>query len=97
MSSKAVVKEAVEDGAVSRREIEGLRVEVDETTERVSGSRLERVESPVRRRRASSSLELCEADELPVNRLHMVMDAAQRARVCGYEDTGRAMGWAQTR
>lgn len=97
MSSRAVAKEAVEEGAVSRRELDGFRVDVDETTERVSGSRLERVDSLVRRRRASSSLEDCEAAEVPVRRLHMMMDAAQRARAWCYEDTGRAMGWAQTR
>lgn len=78
MSSNAVVKEAVDEGAVSRRETEGLRVDVEETTERVSGSRsrsrLERVESlvVVRRRRASSSFGDCETPEEPVSLLHMV-------------------------
>lgn len=76
MSSKAVAKDAIDEGAVSRRE--GLRVEVEETTDRRSESlsRLERVESVVGRRRRSSSLSLFEADEplslLPVNLLHMM-------------------------
>ena len=82
MSSKAVVKEAMEldEGAASRRDVEeGLRVDVDDTMDRVSGSRsrFERVESLVRRRRLSSSLLLLEAAELPVNLLHMVVDVAQ--------------------
>jgi hypothetical protein len=78
ISSKAVVKEAIEeaDGAVSRLELDGLRVVADDTTERASDSwsRLERVESlGRRRRRLSSSLLLLEAAELPVNRLHMML------------------------
>jgi hypothetical protein len=77
ISSKAVVKEAIEeaDGAVSRLELDGLRVVDDDTTERASDSRsrLERVESLVRRRRLSSSLLLLEAAELPVNLLHMML------------------------
>lgn len=91
MSSNAVVKEAVDEGAVSRLESEGLRVDVEETTERVSGSRsrsrLERVESlvvVVRRRRASSSFGDCEAPEEPVSLLHMVAMCAQRMRVGCY-------------
>jgi hypothetical protein len=88
ISSKAVVKEAIEDdeGAVSRREVEGLRVVDEDTTERASGSRsrLERVESLVRRRRLSSSLVLFEAAELPVNLLHMVLEGcSQDGGGCG--------------
>ena len=70
----------LDDGAASRRDVEeGLRVDVDDTMDRVSGSRsrFERVESLVRRRRLSSSLLLLEAAELPVNLLHMVVDVAQ--------------------
>ena len=71
----------MEEGALSVRR-EGLRVEVEETTDLVSASRsrsrLERVVS-VRRRRVSSSLSLG-ADEplslLPVKRLHMMCDGA---------------------
>ena len=77
ISSKAVVNEAIDDddGAVSRLELGGLRAVDDDTTERASGSRsrLERVESLVRRRRLSSSLLLLEAAELPVNLLHMML------------------------
>jgi hypothetical protein len=82
ISSKAVAKDAIEEGAVSRRELEGLRVEVDDTTDRASASRsrFERVESLVRRRRPSSSLLLLEALELPVNRLHMMLERSQGAR-----------------
>lgn len=73
MSSKAVAKDAIEDGAVSRRE--GFRVEVEETTERISESlsRLVRVESLFLRRR-SSSLSLLEAEDepVPVSLLHMM-------------------------
>jgi len=77
MSSKAVAKDAIEEGAGSRRD--GFRVDVDETTDLVSASlsRLERVESLVRWRRLSSSV-CFGADEplslLPVNLLHMVLD-----------------------
>ena len=85
MSSKAVVKEAMEldEGAASRRDVEeGLRVDVDDTMDRVSGSRsrFERVESLVRRRRLSSSLLLLEAAELPVNLLHMMADDCSQDR-----------------
>lgn len=85
ISSKAVVKEAIEDaeGAVSRLDevdVDGLRVVEDDTTERASGSRLERVESLVRRRRLSSSLLLLEAAELPVNLLHMMADDCSQDR-----------------
>jgi hypothetical protein len=84
-----VANEAIE-GALSVRR-EGLRVEVEETTDLVSASRsrsrsrLERVVSE-RRRRASSSLSLG-ADEplsfLPVNRLHMMCDGAGGRCECG--------------
>jgi hypothetical protein len=83
MSSKAVANEVMEEGALSVRR-EGLRVEVEETTDLVSASRsrsrsrLERAVSG-RRRRVSSSLSLG-ADEplsfLPVSRLHMMCDRA---------------------
>lgn len=88
MSSKAVTNDAIEEGAVSRRD--GLRVEVDETTDRASKSlsRFERVESPVRRRRLSSSLSLLEAEEplslLPVNLLHMMLGQWRGSRVWEY-------------
>jgi hypothetical protein len=84
ISSKAVAKEAIEEGAVSRRE--GLRVDGDDTTDRESASRsrFERVESLVRRRRLSSSLVLLEAAELPVNLLHMMLDGSRGARVRCY-------------
>jgi hypothetical protein len=88
MSSKAVANEVMEEGALSVRR-EGLRVEVEETTDLVSASRsrsrsrLERVVSE-RRRRVSSSLSLG-ADEplsfLPVNRLHMIV--MERGGRCG--------------
>lgn len=88
MSSRAVLNEAVDEAAVSRRELEGLRVDVDETRERVSGSlsrsRLERVESMERRRRGSSSLLVCDAAEAPVSLLHMMAEAAQWAAGGGY-------------
>ena len=80
ISSKAVAKDPIEEGAVSRRELEGLRVDVDDTTDRESASRsrFERVESLVRRRRLSSSLLLLEAAEL-VNLLHMMPERYQGA------------------
>jgi hypothetical protein len=67
---------------VSRRD--GFRVDVDETTERVSAllSRFARVDSLVRRRRLSSLS--FDADEalslLPVNLLHMLLDRLGWAR-----------------
>jgi hypothetical protein len=73
----------MDEGAVSRRD--GFRVDVDETTERVSVllSRFARVDSLVRRRRLSSLS--FEADEppspLPVNLLHMLLDRLGWARV----------------
>jgi hypothetical protein len=88
MSSKAVAKDAMPEGAGSRRD--GFRVDVDETTDRMSEllSRFERVESLVRWRRLSSSLSLLGADEplslLPVNLLHMVLDRLRGARGRGY-------------
>jgi hypothetical protein len=84
MSSKAVANDAMEEGAGSRRD--GFRVDVDETTDRMSEllSRFERVESLVRWRRLSSSLSLLGADEplslLPVNLLHMVLVRLRGAR-----------------
>jgi hypothetical protein len=84
MLSNAVAKDAIEEGAVSRRD--GFRVEVDETTDLRSESlsRFARVDSLGRRRRPSSSLSLG-ADEplslLPVNLLHMVLDRLGRVRV----------------
>jgi hypothetical protein len=84
MSSKAVAKDAMEEGGPSRRE--GLRVDVDETTDRKSESlsRFVRVDSLVRRRRLSSSLSFG-ADEplslLPVNLLHMMLKQSKGARV----------------
>jgi hypothetical protein len=83
MSSKAVAKDAIEEGTGSRRD--GFRVDVDETTDLVSASlsRFERVDSLVRRRRLSSSLSFG-ADEplslLPVNLLHMMLNRLGRAR-----------------
>lgn len=76
------MKEAIEDaeGAESRLDVDGLRVVDDDTTERASGSRLERVESLVRRRRLSSSLLLLEAAELPVNLLHMMVEDCSQDR-----------------
>jgi hypothetical protein len=88
MSSKAVAKDAMEEGAGSRRD--GFRVDVDETTDRMSEllSRFERVESLVRWRRLSSSLSLLGADEplslLPVNLLHMMLDRLRGARARRY-------------
>jgi hypothetical protein len=75
-SSKAVAKDAIEEGAVER--VDGLRVDVDETTERPSASlsRFERVESLVRFLRLSSR-SLLEAVEptslLPVILPHMML------------------------
>jgi hypothetical protein len=84
MLSKAVANEAIEEGAVSRRD--GFRVDVDETTDLRSESlsRFARVDSLGLRRRFSSSLSLG-ADEplslLPVNLLHMVRDRLGWVRV----------------
>jgi hypothetical protein len=87
ISSKAVAKDAIEDeeGAVSRLD-GGLRVDVDDTTDRASGSRsrFERVESLVRRRRLSSSLLLLDEPELPVNLLHMMLERSRGARMRCY-------------
>lgn len=81
ISSKAVANDTIDEPAVSRRVLGGLRVDVEETTDLVSPaasrSRFERVESLVRRRRLSSSLELLEAADVPVNLLHMMKNQSQ--------------------
>jgi hypothetical protein len=90
MSSKAVAYEAMVEGVLSLRRVDGLRVEADDTTERRSESRsrsrFDRVAS-LRRRRVSSS-SFFGADEplslLPVNLLHMMLGRARGASVWAY-------------
>jgi len=88
MSSKAVANEAMVEGVLSVRRVDGLRVEVEDTTDLMSESRsrFERVVS-LRRRRTSSSSRFG-ADEplspLPVNLLHMMLGQSRGAGAWAY-------------
>ena len=83
MSSKAVAYEAMVEGVLSVRRVDGLRVDAEDITGLMSESRSRFDRALSLRRRRTSSSSFFGADEplslLPVNLLHIMLEGARGA------------------